>query len=248
MGTGAPLVQLLVAIPVVVGLVTAWSAQRDRQTPPIAFTWFVVPILVTIAISVVKPILVPRYLIVSLPAFALVTGLGVVRIGRRRSVPVVLLTLALIVVCYHRVWNDGSSGENWRAIVAAVGAHSQRHDAIVVYPATAVSAFSYYANQNPTLRHRGGPTWPPTHWDTPYTIAIKNVSVTQQRDFAPASVVWLVVRQPHGDTISQSVKAPRALAALRKQLGSRFSTVTVVRPWRTSDTVYLVGYSQPVQP
>jgi len=244
-GTGDVALQLVIAMLLVTGLVASWASRRTECPSPIVVTWFSVPIVVTILVSIVKPVLVPRYLIIALPAYALAIGAGLSTFGRRRVIPVALLTLTFVACCYADIWHTGAAGENWRAIAASVDARAHPDDAIVVYPATAVSSFSYYARQDATLRARSGPTWPPSRWDAPFTRAIANSSVARQRDILGAPVVWLVVRQPRGDTISASVKAAPALRALRRQLGARFATMTVIGPWHTSKIVSVVRYSNP---
>ncbi len=247
-GTASPVLQVAVATPLVVGLVASWNAGRRRGAPPIVFMWFVLPVGLTILISVVKPLLVARYLIVALPAFALLLGLGVARLVRGRVVPVAVITLALVVLCYGSVWNSSNGGEDWRAVVATVGRQAQRDDAIVVFPATAVSAFSYYARDDSNLRRRPGPTWPRTRWGTPFTRSIANAAVLQARGIVRSRVVWLIVRAPHGGTVTASVRHSPVLAALQKQLGARFTRTAIVPPWSASDTVFAVRYSQPTPP
>jgi hypothetical protein len=65
---------------------------------------------------------------------------------------------------------------------------------------------------------------------------------------ARSRVVWLIVRVPHGGTVAASVRNSPVLAALQQQLEARFARAAIVPPWRTSDTVFVVRYSQPTQP
>jgi uncharacterized membrane protein len=248
MGTASPALQIVVAAPLIIGLIASWNGRHASSTPPIVLTWFALPVGLTILISTVKPLLVPRYLIIALPAFALLIGVGLSRLAQRRLLPLAAMTLALILLSYGNFWNSSTSNENWRAIVASVGQHANRADTIVVFPSTAVSAFSYYARHDPTLRHRFGPTWPPTRWDTPFTRSIPNAAVLRTASLADSRVVWLVVRTPHGRTVTRSVRDSPVLAALRKQLGQHFTKAAIIPPGRSTDTVFVVRYSQPTQP
>lgn len=247
-GSADPALQLVVAALLIVGLLAAWNGRRDLSTPPIVLTWFVLPVGLTILISTVKPLLVSRYLIVALPGFALLIGLGLSRVARRRVVPLAAMTVVFVVLSYGTLWNSSAGGENWRSIVATIGQHAHRGDAIAVFPSTAVSAFSYYARHDSRLRHRLGPSWPPTRWDTPFSRTIPNSAVLRRADLADSRVVWLVVRAPHGRTVTRSVRDSPVLAALRKQLGQHFASAAIVPPSRASDTVFVVRYSQPTQP
>ena len=44
--------------------------------------------------------------------------------------PVAVITLALVVLCYGSFWSSSNGGEDWRAVVATVGrqAHRGRRD------------------------------------------------------------------------------------------------------------------------
>jgi mannosyltransferase len=242
-GTSSPVLQVLVAIPLVVGLVAACNASLRHRAPPIAVMWFVLPVGLTILISIVKPLLVARYLIVTLPAFALLVGLGVFRLARGRPARVAAMALALVVLGSGNLSNL-SNGEDWRAIVATIGQRAHSGDAILVFPATAVSSFSYYARDDPRLRRRAGPTWPQVRWDSPFTRSLSNAAVLRTQAIG-ASVVWLVIRAPHGGTVAGGVQHSPVLASLQKQLEARFASAATVAPWHAADTVFVVRYSQP---
>lgn len=244
-GTASSWLQVVLGVLLVVGLVASWNGRRESNVSPVVLMWFVLPIGLTIALSTVKPLLVPRYLIVALPAYALLIGLGVSSIARSRVALIAAITLALVVLCYGNVWRT-STGEDWRAIVKTIGERAHPDDAIVVFPATAVSAFSYYARHDSALRNRSGPTWPTTRWASPFTRSIANTDVVHSDRITRARVVWLVVRAPHGNTVTARVRQSPVLATLRRQLGEHFARVAVVSPWSASDTVFVVRYSQPV--
>jgi len=247
-GTSNPTPQVVMAVLLIIGLIASCARRRDALPPPIVFTWFVVPVGLTILVSTVKPLLVTRYLIVALPAFALLIGFGLSRVVGNRNWLLAGATLTLILLSYGNLWTSSSGGEDWRSIVASIGQRAHRADAIVVFPSTAVSAFSYYARGNSSLRDRSGPSWPPTQWNSPFNRSIPNQTVLQASSLAHSRVVWLVVRRPHGSTVLKSIRESPVLAVLRKQLGQRFAAAVVLPPGRTSDPVFVIRYSQPTRP
>jgi hypothetical protein len=233
----------------VVAAVRALRRERATASIPIAAlaaAWFMLPLLAVVAISAVKPLLVSRYLIVALPGFALLLGLGLMLLSRGRTVFIVVGVAMLIALgssAYDQVWAARHVDEDWRGVVETIERRAGPDDAIIVFPGTVAYAFGYYARAEPSLARRSGPAWPPTSWTTPFG-----------RDAAPASavltavgalhgpVVWLVVRHPGGPTVRASVSDPRSLNALRRALGRRFPYQRPVQPF-VGHTVSLVRYS-----
>jgi len=244
-GSAVPILQLAVAAVLVVGLVVAWSERAARRVPPIVITWFLLPVAATIAVSTVKPVLVTRYLIVALPGLALLLGLGIAAAARRRTFAAVCGAALVAVVGLHgysSLWSSSRGGEDWRSVVSAVASRAGPDEAIVVFPATAVSAFSYYARGQPRLAGRVGPAWPAVRWGSPFTRDIANESVLQP-DFAVSPGVWLVVRAPHGGVVARSVQESPVLDRLERKLASEHPVVTLVAPWDQHDTVYVIHYT-----
>jgi len=120
------------------------ARQRTRQTWPMALVicWAVVPVILALILSLKRPMLVPRYLLVSVPACVLLASIGSTQIAtRRRHLLIgaaVVLSLAFIVVRYTR------PKENWRDATAYVMSHSQPTDAVAVVPWWSEGPFSYY--------------------------------------------------------------------------------------------------------
>jgi hypothetical protein len=206
-----------------------------------------VPVGLTVLISTVKPLLVPRYLIIALPGLALLLGLGVSRVARRRPLVVAAAALALIALGasgYDTLWTR-RGGEDWQAVAATVAQRAGPRDAIVVFPATSVYAFAYYARQNALLGDRTGTDWPPVRWDAPFDRRIANSTVLTSPALRGPGSVWLVIRAPHGSTVTRAVRDSPVLAELRDRLRRRFSVVAEVAPWSHHDTVFVVRYSEP---
>jgi mannosyltransferase len=240
--------ELVILVVVGAGFLGAWQHRHRAATPPLALTWFVVPVGLTVLISTVKPLLVPRYLIITLPGLALLLGLGVYRAGRRRPLVVAAAALAVIALGasgYDTLWTR-RGGEDWQAIAATVARRAGPRDAIVVFPATSVYAFSYYARQPALLGDRIGTDWPPVRWDAPFDRRIANSTVLASPALRSPGAVWLVIRAPHGSSVTRAVRDSPVLAELRHRLRRRFSVVDEVAPWSHHDTVFVVRYSEPI--
>jgi mannosyltransferase len=249
-GNAALVPQLVVVGLATLGFGAAWSSRGTLTVPPVVVTWFVVPVGLAITGSLFTPALVARYLIVALPGLALLVGTGAARIARQQAVATAL-AVALVVVLgsagLRGIWSTSRGGEDWRDVVHHVATRASPSDAIVVYPATAVSAFGYYARSESAFRDRAGADWPPRRWSARFTRAITNDSVLRTH-LAPRTGVWLVVRAPHGDTVTRAVRDAPVLRRLRRTLADEYREVRVEAPWSTADTVYIVRYLGPVTP
>jgi mannosyltransferase len=116
-----------------VGLL-ATIAVVARRTDPL--TWLLLaaaltPIAAAIAISVVKPMLVARYLVVSLPAIAALTAVGLVslRPGIARYIALAGLAVALIIVV-PEAYADGRQMD-WRAAARWIARDGLTSDRII---------------------------------------------------------------------------------------------------------------------
>jgi Dolichyl-phosphate-mannose-protein mannosyltransferase len=236
-----------------IGFVVA--IRRSRQpcaevstVAAMAATWFVVPTGLLIVVSVAKPLLVSRYLLVTLPGLALLLALGLAALVRRRVALMVAgvgLLSALGWSAYGPLWAARHVDEDWSGIVQTVAQHAVPGQAILVYPSNASYAFDFYARRAATLDRRRGPTWPPVSWDTAYGRDVPSVDgVLRAAARAPATTVWLVLRKPTGPTISAATSNPATLRALEQVLARRFTHRDVVRRF-AHRTASVVRYSGP---
>ncbi len=90
----------LLLVPAAAGAIVAAAAAREEGASgfgaTLALAWALLPIALAVAVSVAKPLLVPRYLLVALPGFALLVAVGVQALRRPRLVAAAaLLALAL---------------------------------------------------------------------------------------------------------------------------------------------------------
>jgi uncharacterized membrane protein len=184
------LVVLVVGLAGVAVFARAWTKQRERLwRVGFPLLWFVVPIVATAAVSIVKPLFVDRYLIVVLPGFLLTIGVVLDSLLGRRPwlLPVVAgLLVALSYPGFARVWGEADEFEDWRQAVAYLDSHWEKGDAIVVGE-DAFAPTAYYALRSPHLRPTQ-PVDPPRAWDkTAHRYRRTPVPLADRR-------VWIVVR------------------------------------------------------
>ncbi len=127
--------------------------------------WLVLPVLGSFAVSlVVKPIFVPRYLVLALPAWALLcaAGIGALRSGRAQATAA-LAMVVLSVAGLPAVYRDRVNAD-WRSAVALIAARARQGDTVVVYAPFARTPFDYYAAEQPALRRLARPLFPASAW------------------------------------------------------------------------------------
>jgi hypothetical protein len=151
----------------------------------------VVPVVAALTVSVAKPLFVDRYLIVTVPGFALVVGAVIDRMRRQRLVITIAVVLVIGALSYRSIDRAVAPApkEDWRAAAAFVGARIQPGDAIVVGP-DAFYGFGHYAARDPRLADVES-EWPGGPW------AVRWIR-SDDRDLSsrvPTSArTWVVVR------------------------------------------------------
>jgi len=110
-----------------------------------------VPIVIVILVSIVKPLLIPRFMLVALPSYAVAIAMVLDRLPRKASVVAVCVIIILglpSIRDYERepAWND------FRDTVAYVAERAQSGDAIIIWSPLARPAVEYYAARRTTGR------------------------------------------------------------------------------------------------
>jgi hypothetical protein len=104
--------------------------------------WLLVPVALTFAISQASPILLSKYLIVSLPALAILAG-GVLANLRRVVAGALVIAIIGLSIPALRSWYSRPSVTNWKAVTSYVLAHTHRGDGVLLYSVT--YPYEYYA-------------------------------------------------------------------------------------------------------
>jgi mannosyltransferase len=153
------------------------SAIREHRWWRQAFVaaWLLVPVVLSFAVSLVRPMFLSYYLIVCVPALMLFGSAGIAML--RPAVAGGALTAILAVLCttqlvaYYR--RDGV--EEWRLASRYILDEARAGDGVVFFPEYVRQSFEYYA------RRRG----------------VRGPEVLDGRTFADRQDVWLVVGKRH---------------------------------------------------
>jgi mannosyltransferase len=242
------LVLVIVAVRVTVRSLRANRASEDSRLQVLSVAWLGVPVLVAVVVSLAKPLLIPRYLMVALPGFALVLAIGLAAVAVRVrwvGLGAFIALMAAGVSAYQGPYEARHSDEDFRTIAATVGAHIRPGDSVIVYPANAAFAFGYYAREWPGLARRRGPDWPAISWSSRFGSQDPDPgSVVGAGRRVQSATVWLVMRTPHGPTVRADITHPPALEALRRDLAKRYPYESVPVGMSSGATAYVVVSSK----
>jgi hypothetical protein len=147
--TGTALLVLTVVILVVgavrVASLVARGPSHTAAGPGLALSWLLVPIAVALLESTVgQSVFQARYLLVSLPAVALLLAWTIAGPGVPRMLALGALTALLVLRVLQLAPAYGVSPENWRAATAYVLERAQPRDCTAFYPSDNRMPFEYY--------------------------------------------------------------------------------------------------------
>jgi mannosyltransferase len=139
-----------------IALGAGWRAWRARGSSfevwrfALLGAWLVVPLFVALALSSFKPILVDRYLLVSLPAFVLLAAAGLERLpagwnGRGPALAGLVVLAVSGIVLYHTAFHK----EDWRGATRYLIEEGRPGDGLLFYPPYVRRPFDYYVARLP---------------------------------------------------------------------------------------------------
>lgn len=124
--------------------------------------WLVLPIALSFAVSQQRPMFLPRYLIVCVPAFALITAGALTSLRRKGALVTLLVAVVVLSGPSIRTWYRSPPLQDWKAVAEHVLDRAETGDGIVFdvvgFPAV------YYARQTSSveLEHLA----PDEDWDS----------------------------------------------------------------------------------
>jgi hypothetical protein len=199
--------------------------QRSRHA--LVASSFFSPIVLTLLVSIVRPVFYHRFLIICLPAWVLMTAVGARQIRHRlwRTLAVggiCVLSFVSTVISYTRVTED------WRGATNVILSSAQSGDAVVIYPFYAVPGFDYYRQLNPHA--------PALHLFTQpyYGLGDNDQTLLQalSSDSRGFRRVWVMVRRegPTRDNLKDD--SPAVAAKLQSVFGTpavwQFKDITIL--------------------
>ena len=179
-------------------LKAAWQ-ERDndlqRWRYALVASSFFSPIVIVLAVSMVRPAFYHRFLIICLPPFVMMTAVGALQIRRRLMwisaiAGVCILSLVSTVILYTRVT------EEWRGAVSYMIAVAHPEDRVLYYQSLGAFAAENYWNWLP-----GGSA------PRPREVIVNPPSTDWQQQIGQAPRVWLVLyRAKVDDAQARSVE------------------------------------------
>ncbi len=123
---------------------------REGGLWPHAFTaaWWLVPIALSFAVSIVKPMFLSHYLLLCLPGFVLFGAAGIAAIRPAAVAYAVVALLALASAARLVDFYAQEAPQDWRAATRCVLSSIRPDDGVVYFPDSAAKPFGYYARQS----------------------------------------------------------------------------------------------------
>jgi mannosyltransferase len=152
------------------GLVS--RTRRTGRTPEswaqaLVILWALLPIGTAFGISYLKPLFIPRYLLVTVPALAVVATMGLTALGPRRLLPAVTAAMVVLGAIGLVGWYTTESKDSWELRADYIAENSDPGDGLVLYSPTAIRPFGYYAgyyDSGAAAETVPPPIYPPLYW------------------------------------------------------------------------------------
>lgn len=207
----------------VYGLARSSVRGAERQWRWLLASWFVLPIVVSFAVSYAQPVFLSKYLIVVVPALVLSAARGLVTIGPLAARAVVVGAIAVLAVAGLVRWYGQESREPWRAVVARVTAEARAGDAVLLFSSRIWNPFNYYLGRElDGYKEAPALVYPESGWGT---VVPDNTppDVAEVADAARAHErVWLIFGYADGNRAEIA-------AAITARLGDTFDRVGAER-------------------
>ena len=183
------------------------AAGRNLWPYALVASGLLTPVMISLLVSVVRPVFFHRFLIICLPAWLLAVVVGVCSLGQRRARALIMaalcgLSLVSTILSYSRVRQD------WRGAVNYLIMRATAQDRVLYYPAVGGWAAESYRDWLP-----GGTA------NRPVAVTVNPSSNDWLTEISGVHRVWLF---EYPDTVSDD--AERAVEA---ELHRRYSAVSV---------------------
>jgi mannosyltransferase len=166
-----------------VGIIFLGVALARRPGTRPLLSWLLVPLALALVESLIaRSIFVPRNLLVSLPAVALLLAVALTRPRVPAPAAAVLLGVLLALRAVPLAGAYGVSPEDWKAATAYVRGHARPSDCVAFYPADARMPFAYYGRA-------GRPVLPTDAWG-PLRAYVEDYAT--RAEVSGCARVWLV--------------------------------------------------------
>ena len=135
------------------GIPTLHEARREGLWPlALVMMWLGVPVLGSLAMSIVQPVFLARYLIIALPPLIILASIGISTLTTPLRALAVAVIVALSAFSLHSYYTaDYKNEEDWRRATAYVLANSRSGDQVLFLTRYGRRPFEYYARSHVEL-------------------------------------------------------------------------------------------------
>lgn len=121
------------------------AGMQPRRVGILLLCWFLMPLLLSIAVSFWQPVLVNRFLLIALPPVPMLAGVGLARLRARPRLAAAGVYFVLAVVALARYYR--TPNENWRAAAAWLARQSRPGDVLLVYAPYCALPLEHYLHR-----------------------------------------------------------------------------------------------------
>lgn len=141
-------VAVLALVLPIVAVLRSGRPEHERAILGLLVLSAALPLAIGVGVSAVRPLLVARYFIVVLPAFALLISWTLLSLRPRPVAPILATTLVAVLVIAPTVdWYRSPSRTDWRGAVQAVAAGAAEGDRVEFYQPIGRLPFEYYVDR-----------------------------------------------------------------------------------------------------
>jgi hypothetical protein len=221
-GNGGPLLVAAYAILCLVALLARRDPSQTRSLRLVAL-WIAVPVAIVLFVSIARPLFVPRYFFLCLPALCLLAAVGLCRLKTPLLIaPALVLLLGLSFrgdLSYYR--NDFDiKRDDWRTATEYVRGNASAADAIVFHVAMARMPYEYYKSLDRDEASFPEVVYPNHGSKLTYLDFVEKPDYNHvAQELSQHSRVWLVVSHAsNGSTMDVTASTLAKIAAQNRML------------------------------
>jgi mannosyltransferase len=176
------------------GIALTRGDARRRRNVILLLLWAVVPVGGALLMSVVQPVFMLRYIVVSLPPLIILSALAVTTVRPRILGAAMLAGIVALTSVGMASWYTRPSEELWEATVAHIVSASGPGDGVIYHTRSGRKPVTYYARQMGATSEMPIEVWTPKEPcdedPSEYAVELASIGETTRADHAR---VWLIL-------------------------------------------------------
>lgn len=142
-------VPLLVLYLAAIALAAIDLSRHRKASQAYVLLCLTIPVCLAIVASFLKPLFVPRYLLITLPFFVLAGAMGIRTIPSRTAAVAVITLMVVFSLAEDFSLYRAPSFQDWRGTVQLLAKRAQPSDVLMIYPGFYETPLSYYLARLP---------------------------------------------------------------------------------------------------